>query len=247
MSLPADDEAALWAVLPAAGSGSRMGSDVPKQYLELAGASVIEHSLGVLLAHPRMRAVAVVLDRADQRWASLPLSGDPRLRTCTGGAERFQSVYNGLLALAGEAAESDWVLVHDAARPCLHPELLARLVNRLRGHPVGGLLAIPVNDTIKRADADAAVLETVPRDRLWCAQTPQMFRFGLLRQALAAVIDAHRVVTDECAAVERLGHKPLLVEGSPANLKITRPQDLGLASYYLQRDRAQPGPRVASR
>ncbi len=142
---------------------------------------------------------------------------------------------NGLTALADRATENDWVLVHDAARPCLRAEDVDRLLLRLSGHPVGGLLGMPVRDTMKRSDAAGAVIETVPRDRLWHAFTPQIFRFGLLRTALADALSRGRLVTDEASAVELAGHRPLMVEGHADNIKITQPSDLNLAAFFLSK------------
>jgi 2-C-methyl-D-erythritol 4-phosphate cytidylyltransferase len=231
-------EAALWAVVPAAGSGRRMGAEVPKQYLPLRGRSVLDHALAALLDHPALRRVVVAVAADDDRWRGGEHADDPRVRWVTGGAERCHSVLNALAALAAEAATDDWVLVHDAARPCLGHDDLHRLVDALRDHPVGGLLGAPVRDTMKRCAADGAVLATVDRAGLWHAHTPQMFRFGLLRSALQAALAAGELVTDEAAAVERAGLVPRMVEGSFGNIKVTRPQDLPLAELFLARREA---------
>ncbi len=225
----------LWGVVPAAGVGRRMGGERPKQYLPLLGRTVLEHSLAVLLDHPRMEAVAVAVQASDPHWPGLGMARDPRVVTAPGGEERMHSVLNGLRALEDRAAEEDWVLVHDAARPCLHPTDLARLVETLEGHPVGGLLALPMADTVKRADGEGAVVETVDRSHLWRALTPQMFRYRLLREALEAAVASGEMVTDESQALERLGMRPRLVAGSADNIKITHPGDLELAALFLQR------------
>lgn len=223
-----------WVVIPAAGSGARMGGDRPKQYLELAGQPVLAHTLRRFVGHPALAGIVVVLAPGDPHWPGL----DPALRAAVtpvdGGAERADSVRRGLAALADHAAADDWVLVHDAARPCLRRADLDRLLATLARDPVGGLLAVPVRDTIKRVAAGDRVDATVPRDVLWHAQTPQMFRFGLLRDAL----EAHPDVTDEALAMERAGHAARLVEGHADNLKITRPEDLDLAGWYLGREAA---------
>lgn len=226
-------ESQFWAVMPAAGVGSRMGGDVPKQYLPLAGVAVIQRSLEVLLGWEPLQAVAVALSRSDKHWPTLPVARDSRVIAVVGGAERSDSVLAGLRALAGKAGESDWVLVHDAARPCLRRQELARLTEVLARDPVGGLLAVPVSETVKRGDPDDRVAETVSREHLWLAQTPQMFRYGMLRKALEAAAAAAVPVTDEAAALERQGHRPRLVPGSSRNIKITRPDDLLLAERYL--------------
>ncbi len=224
-----------WAVIPAAGAGRRMGAALPKQYLDLAGLPVLEHSLRLFLAHPRIHGLAVALDPTDTRWDRLPSARHPTIRRVPGGAERCHSVLNALEALAGQAGEDDWVLVHDAARPCLRREDLDRLIATLEGHPVGGLLGIPVRDTMKAADAHGQVQHTVPREGLWHAFTPQMFRLGVLRRALTQALAAGQLVTDDASAMELAGHSPLLVEGHADNLKITRPEDLPLAHFHLTR------------
>jgi 2-C-methyl-D-erythritol 4-phosphate cytidylyltransferase len=181
-----------------------------------------------------LSGIVVVIARQDSRWSSLPVAQDPRVRTVEGGAERMHSVLNGLEELARDAAADDWVLVHDAARPCLGRAELERLVSTLENDRVGGLLALPVGDTLKRADASGShVLSTVERQGLWAAQTPQMFRYELLHRALQAAMRAGIQVTDEAGAVESLGERPRLIPGSPRNIKVTRPEDLSLAEAIL--------------
>ena len=225
--------AALWAVVPAAGSGQRMGGAVPKQYLTLCGQMVLDHALAALLGHPGVRGAFVAVAADDLRWRDCDHARDPRVRWVTGGAERCHSVLAALGALAAEASTDDWVLVHDAARPCLSRTDLERLVDDLRDHPVGGLLGVPVRDTMKRCAADGTIVATVDRTGLWHAYTPQMFRLGLLTSALRAAVAAGAAVTDEAAAVERAGLAPRVVEGSYGNIKVTRPQDLALAELFL--------------
>lgn len=219
-----------WAVVPAAGSSQRMGAEVPKQYLPLAGRSVIEWSLGPLLRRQDIAAIIVVLARDDQRWPALHVAQHSKLITTIGGAERSDSVRAGLAALAGRAAPQDWVLVHDAARPCLSDEDLNCLMTELRDDDVGGLLAAPVVDTLKRADETGRALETVARAGLWRALTPQMFRHGVLQRALTGAA----AVTDEAQAVEALGLRPRLIPGSADNIKITVRDDLPRAARILQ-------------
>jgi len=225
----------FWAVVPAAGVGKRMGGSVPKQYLELAGRRVIDHTLSRLLDHPRIQAVAVALGSADGWWPESDHASHGSVIRAEGGAERCHSVLNALLALQSRAGEDDWVLVHDAARPCLRIADIDCLLDALEDHPVGGLLGVPVRDTMKRTDADGLVSNTVPRDGLWHAYTPQMFRYGMLRSALQDAVANGRLVTDEASAMEMAGHAPLMVEGHDDNLKVTRPADLALAEFYLQR------------
>lgn len=225
----------FWALIPAAGIGRRMGSDVPKQYLPLGGKTVLEHTLDALASQPAIDGLVLVLSADDPRAPTFPDQVQGKsLMLATGGAERSDSVLNGLQWLGGQADDQDWVLVHDAARPCLRREDLDRLLETLRDHPVGGLLAVPVRDTMKRGDTRHVVRETVNRDGLWHALTPQMFRLGPLREALRAARDQGLPVTDDASAMELAGHAPLLVEGHGDNLKITRPEDLALAEFHLR-------------
>lgn len=221
-----------FAIVPAAGSGSRMVSDLPKQYLSLLGKPLIRHALETLCAAPEIDKVFVVLSVGDALWAQYDWSDlAPKLVPLfCGGATRADSVLAGLRAISAEAAQSDWVLVHDAARPCLAPWHIDRLVRELAHDEVGGLLAVPVADTLKRADAQRRVLQTVPRDSLWQAQTPQMFRYVMLRRALEGARD----VTDEASAIEAAGLHPKLVQGDATNLKVTYPLDLHLAEWILK-------------
>lgn len=225
---------ALWAVLPAAGVGRRMGSAIPKQYLDLAGRAVIDHTLDLFVADARIQGVVVALDPTDCYWDSTGHAGHPKVRRVAGGAERCHSVLNALAALAEWAVDDDWVLVHDAARPCLRASDLDALIAALMDETAGGLLGIPVRDTMKQVDGDTRVTATVDRSRLWHAFTPQMFRLGLLRHALQEALAANDLVTDDAAAMERLGHAPRLVEGHADNIKITRAEDLPLARFYLE-------------
>jgi 2-C-methyl-D-erythritol 4-phosphate cytidylyltransferase len=220
--------------VPAAGQGSRFDASIPKQYTPLLGRPVLSWTLEALLADPGIAGVVVVLAEDDPRWQSVAESRDPRVRTCAGGTHREDSVARGLLALERVADPTDWVLVHDAARPCLRHDDLTALFETLLDDPVGGLLATPVSDTLKRADGDERACETVPRQALWRALTPQMFRLGVLARALALCRDRGRTVTDEAAAIECLGLKPKLVRGHADNVKITHPEDATLAEAILR-------------
>ncbi len=224
-----------WAVLPAAGVGKRMGGPVPKQYLDLAGRPVIAHTLSRLLAHDKIQAVAVALGSQDGWWPDAGFADHARIIRAPGGAERCHSVLNGLQALQGRAAADDWVLVHDAARPCIRQADLDKLIRQASGHAVGGLLGVPVRDTMKRCAESGEIQKTVDRDCLWHAFTPQMFRYEELRQALQTALDTDQLVTDEASAMELAGKMPLMVEGHDDNIKVTRPADLPLAAFYLQR------------
>lgn len=222
------------ALVPAAGSGSRMGAAQPKQYLPLLGQPLIWHTLAALHAVPQLARIVVVLSVEDTQWDIYDWRVFDRLTVLRcGGDTRARSVRNGLQTLAAEGQPAEtWVLVHDAARPCIAPELVTALINTLATDPVGGILAVPVADTLKQAGPNQLIAATRPRDGLWQAQTPQMFRSGPLADALAHISDAQ--ITDEASAMEHQGHAPRLVPGSPWNLKVTYPQDLHLASLILQ-------------
>ena len=234
-----------WLVMPAAGAGRRFGERVPKQYAALRGRTVIEWALAPFLADGRCAGAAVALASGDSWWPKVA-ERIPAVTVCQGGAERSESVRNALLALNRRAGKDDWVLVHDAARPCLPGGDLDRLIAQAGAHPVGGVLALPVADTLKRAGATEskgvvasgapAIEATVDRVGLWRASTPQMFRFGLLLSALDAALAGKRFPTDESQALEWQGHQPLLVEGSAANIKVTTAADLALAESLLARD-----------
>lgn len=225
----------FWAIVPAAGRASRMGgSGPPKQYLQLAGRTVLEWSLAPLLERPDCVGVIVALSAGDPNWPQLEVARDPRVRVVEGGAQRTDSVRAGLHALKDRVQARDWVLVHDAARPCLSAAELATLIDTLRGDPVGGLLATPLVDTLKRADTSGRVAQTVDRHALWRALTPQMFRYDVLSQALNDAAERGIAVTDEAQAVELLGMKPRLVPGSGDNIKITLPDDVARAERILQ-------------
>ncbi len=223
-----------WAVVPAAGQGARFGAGLPKQYTVLLGRPMLGWTLRALLADRDLAGVVVALSPGDARFRGLPEAADPRVSTCDGGDRRETSVRRALEALDGLALATDWVLVHDAARPCLRPEDVQLLVDTLGEDAIGGLLAVPVSDTLKRSDGSLRVDSTVAREKFWRAQTPQMFRYGLLRRALALCADRGRAVTDEAAAVEALGLQPRLVHGHADNLKVTTPEDALLAEAILR-------------
>ncbi|WP_372239442.1 2-C-methyl-D-erythritol 4-phosphate cytidylyltransferase [Pseudomonas sp. 2FE] len=218
---------AFWALIPAAGVGARMGADRPKQYLELAGKTILEHTLACFLGHPQLRGLVVSLANDDPYWPQLDCSRDSRIQRAEGGVERADSVLNGLQRLAElGAGDGDWVLVHDAARPNLSRFDLDLLLAELADDPVGGLLAVPARDTLKRAGADGRVAETIDRSVIWQAFTPQMFRLGSLQRVLADALVSGVRITDEASAIEWAGQAPRLIEGRADNLKVTRPEDL---------------------
>ena len=218
---------AFWAVIPAAGVGARMAADRPKQYLQLGGRTILEHSLGCFLDHPGLLGLVVSVACDDPFWPGLPCAVDPRVVRVDGGRERADSVLNALLHLHAQGAtDDDWVLVHDAARPNLAREDLDRLLSELSDDPVGGLLAVPARDTLKRVDKHGRVVETIDRQLIWQAYTPQMFRLGALHRALADSLVADANITDESSAMEWAGLSPRLIEGRSDNIKVTRPEDL---------------------
>jgi 2-C-methyl-D-erythritol 4-phosphate cytidylyltransferase/2-C-methyl-D-erythritol 2,4-cyclodiphosphate synthase len=226
-----------WLIMPAAGSGSRFGTQVPKQYAQLLGRTVIEWALAPFVADLQCAGIIVALAPADPWWPQVAARLPSQIVTVVGGAQRSESVLRGLRGLGSRAGDRDWVLVHDAARPCLPAADLAALLGALADGDSGGLLAAPGADTLKlaAAGAPAAVDRTVDRTGLWRALTPQMFRLGALRKALEAAHDAGRTPTDEAQALEWVGVRPLLVPGSAANIKVTTAQDLLVAAAILGR------------
>ncbi|MDO9469059.1 MAG: 2-C-methyl-D-erythritol 4-phosphate cytidylyltransferase [Thiobacillus sp.] len=226
----------FFALIPAAGSGSRMGGAIEKQYMDLNAVPMIAHAMMVLAREPRIAKLFIVLSPTDKRWNNYAWQGwEERIEVLRcGGKTRAETVLNGLDAISKVCAATDWVLVHDAARPCLSDDMLTKLLDEVADDPVGGLLAVPVADTLKRAAGDTTsgprAEATVPRAGLWQAQTPQMFRHGTLVEALRA---AGSDMTDEASAIEKMGLQPRLVESDSRNLKVTYPQDLELAGLIL--------------
>lgn len=223
-----------WLVIPAAGIGQRMAADMPKQYLQIDDRYIIDITLSRLLSTGHFAGCVVALHPDDTQWPLTDSASDERIITCIGGAERVDSVRSGLDILSDRATKDDWVLVHDVARPCLNLADLARLIETLEDEPVGGLLAVPVSDTIKRSGNAGQVETTVNRADLWRAMTPQQFRYGLLVEALAQAQADGATITDESSAVEAAGYHPRLIEGRADNIKITVPEDLALAGWILR-------------
>ncbi|MFC3396522.1 2-C-methyl-D-erythritol 4-phosphate cytidylyltransferase [Brenneria rubrifaciens] len=216
------------AVLPAAGNGSRMQSDRPKQYLTIGHKTILEHAVSALLANPRVQRAIIAISPGDLLFHTLPVARNPRVSVVIGGKQRADSVLAGLQ----DVADNEWVLVHDAARPCLHQDDLARLL-RLVGHSeAGGILAAPVRDTMKRS-AGPLIEHTVDRCDLWHALTPQLFPSALLKTCLRRALNDGVTVTDEASALEYCGYHPQIVSGRADNIKVTRPEDLALAEFYL--------------
>ncbi|MCX7175135.1 MAG: 2-C-methyl-D-erythritol 4-phosphate cytidylyltransferase [Proteobacteria bacterium] len=239
MTVTDPTSASHFALVPAAGSGARMGGDasggIPKQYLPLAGHPLIFHALATLCSLARIKRVFVVLAPEDDEWSRHDWSalGSKLLPLFCGGTTRAESVRNGLRATAAQVSAQDWMLVHDAARPCLAPWHVDTLIDAIADDEVGGILAVPVADTLKRADASKRIDATVSRSALWQAQTPQMFRHAYLRRALESHANLEGV-TDEAGAMEALGFRPKLVAGDATNLKVTYPLDLLLAGWILR-------------
>lgn len=222
----------FWAVVPAAGVGKRMNADRPKQYLPLAGLTVIEHTLSRLLKADIFSAIAVAISPEDPYWPELVIAKHDFIITAPGGKERADSVLSGLNSIRDQANDDDWVLVHDAARPCLTTDDTHLLIDTLVNDDIGGILALSSHDTLKHVDGNE-ILNTLDRKLIWRALTPQMFRYGLLKSALEAA-EGNSSITDEASALELMGLKPKIVEGRPDNIKITRPEDLAIAQFYME-------------
>ncbi|MFT5117264.1 MAG: 2-C-methyl-D-erythritol 4-phosphate cytidylyltransferase [Kiritimatiellia bacterium] len=230
----------LWFIVPAAGVGQRMGADCPKQYLPLADTTIIQQTLGTLLSLPFLAGIVVAIHADDQFWSQSALSTHKKIHTVIGGDKRSDSVLAALQSLQGKIGDNDWVLVHDAARPCVDPNSIQQLIDDLVDHAVGGILGVPSNDTLKKVDQQSAIEETLDRDVIWQAQTPQMFRYGILCEALLmgknlSAKNEQWPMTDEASAVERLGYSVKMVLGRHDNIKVTQADDLWLAEAILAR------------
>ena len=222
-----------WVVVPAAGVGRRFGGDTPKQYQKLLGKFVIEHTLERLL-ELKDAQIAVAVSPTDTQWPQLSVFHSPRIQTALGGEERADSVRLALESLQGKAEQDDWVLVHDVARPCVRVQDIENLLIKLANHAVGGVLATPLSDTVKRVLIQSDIDSTEDRSQLWAAQTPQMFRYGLLLESLQSAVKQQYQPTDESAAIEQLGYTPSVVEGSRDNIKITRLEDMAIAEAIMK-------------
>lgn len=228
----ADSSPDVIAVVPAAGIGSRMQTECPKQYLHIGDKTILEHAVASLMSHPRVSRAIVALSPNDTYFSSLPLATHPRITVVTGGKQRADSVLAGLQA----AGDAEWVLVHDAARPCLHRDDLNNLLAITATSKVGGILAAPVRDTMKRGEPGKGLIaHTVDREDLWHALTPQLFPLELLRSCLLRALDEGATITDEASALEYCGFHPELISARADNIKVTRPEDLALAAFYLTR------------
>jgi len=226
----------IWAVVPAAGTGSRMGSDIPKQYLLINNQCVIEYSLSALLEHELIQGVVVALAETDQHFQTLAIAKHPKLTTVIGGSTRAESVLAGVEAILDYDASCDWVMVHDAARPCLKANDINGLIQSLRQNDCGAILAQPVVETVKTSYKDGLISATIDRQTVFLAQTPQFFGVRALREGYSRAIAEGWSVTDEASVFEKLNNQPRIVPGGRHNIKITHPEDLALASFYLQQE-----------
>jgi 2-C-methyl-D-erythritol 4-phosphate cytidylyltransferase len=226
---------AFWFVVPAAGSGSRMQSVIPKQYLSLANKTVLDQTLSRLLSVTDLAGIVVALSADDQDFSQSLFASHPQIHSVVGGQERSDSVLAALGFLENKITQDDWVLVHDAARPCISLESINELIQSLIDDPIGGILAIPVADTLKRSNPQQEIIETLDRRSLWQAQTPQMFRYGVLLSSLKKARANQQTVTDEASAIELAGLSAKILAGRTDNIKITRPTDLDLAEFILQK------------
>lgn len=225
------DQRRYIAIVPAAGIGQRVGADRPKQYITLGDKTILEHTVSRLLLSQLFDQIVVAVSRDDQYWQQIPVLKEPGITVVLGGKERSDSVLAALHSLSVDP--NDWVLVHDVARPCVAKKSIEKLIATLKSSAVGGLLAIPVSDTVKRVDNYQQVTATVDRANLWRAQTPQMFPFQLLTTALEQAINQSQLITDEASAIELMGLRPTIVEGLASNIKVTQAEDIALAHYYL--------------
>jgi 2-C-methyl-D-erythritol 4-phosphate cytidylyltransferase len=223
-----------WVIIPAAGTGSRMQVGKPKQYLQIADKTILEHTLDCFAHHSAIKEIFVAIANNDSHWETLKIDNEVPVNKIEGGQERCHSVFNALLHILPMANDDDWVLVHDAARPCLRQQDLDLMLSSLVDDEVGGILAVPVKDTMKRANEHGRIAMTVDRNELWHAQTPQMFRVGLLFRSIKAALEQNQLITDEASAIELAGAKPMLIEGHTDNIKITQPEDLHQAQLILQ-------------
>lgn len=222
-----------YVIIPAAGEGKRFSEALPKQYWLLRGCTVLSHVLEFFLGFSFIDKIIVALRQEDTYWDEIAFFKNPRVNRVIGGEERFLSVLQALSSLQTEANPEDWILVHDACRPCLKKEDFIRLIDTLKEDPVGGILGVPVHDTIKQVDQKNNIIETWNRQKLWHAQTPQMFRYGILYNALKTAKEQKCIVTDEAMALEHMGYLPKIVQGSSSNIKITWSEDLLLAEVIL--------------
>ncbi|MDP0587805.1 MAG: 2-C-methyl-D-erythritol 4-phosphate cytidylyltransferase [Candidatus Endonucleobacter bathymodioli] len=227
-------ELKYWAIVPAAGIGQRMNTDTPKQYLKIKSKMLIEHTLERLIQFPLFTKIIVVLNNEDKYASDINILRHKKIILATGGEKRYHSVINGLKALDSLADDNDWVMVHDAARPCIRQTDIEWLVECLRTHDVGGVIGSLVKNTIKRVDSNGTIVETIDRATLWHTFTPQMFKWKALTQAMTLSVANGVSITDEASAMEYAGYKPMMIKGYDDNIKVTSREDLALAELYLE-------------
>lgn len=229
----------IWGIVPAAGSGRRMGGDIPKQYLSLSGKTLIERTLQRLLQIDSLTTITVAINPEDEFFSSLDIAAHPKITATHGGRERSDSVLAALISLEENASASDWVLVHDAARCCVRVEVIKNMLEELQHSQVGGILAVPASDTLKQVNKGKQIESTLDRSHIWQAQTPQLFRYGVLKQALEKALENRQAITDEASAVELLGYDVKICLGHYDNLKVTHPNDLAVAAMLLQQQSSE--------
>ena len=227
----------LWVVIPAAGIGKRMGVDIPKQYITVCDKAIIEHTVEKFTSRNDLQGILVALSNSDQHWSTLELSKNNKITTVTGGEERYKSVYNALCSLKNKAGDDDWILVHDAVRPCITTSEIDQFIadlDHLNG--IGGILALPCFETMKKANTNHEIEETIDRKFIWHAQTPQMFRYKKLFMAIEKIMNENIFITDEAMAMELAGYKPMLIQGTHSNIKITDQNDLKYLESFLRQE-----------
>ena len=227
----------LWVVIPAAGIGKRMGVDIPKQYITVCDKAIIEHTVEKFTSRNDLQGILVALSNSDQHWPTLELSKNNKITTVTGGEERYKSVYNALCSLKNKADDDDWILVHDAVRPCITTSEIDQFIadlDHLNG--IGGILALPCFETMKKANTNHEIEETIDRKFIWHAQTPQMFRYKKLFLAIEKIMNENIFITDEAMAMELAGYKPILIQGTHSNIKITDQNDLKYLESFLRQE-----------
>tara|TARA_B100000427_G_scaffold327983_1_gene340030 strand:+ start:2764 stop:3468 length:705 start_codon:yes stop_codon:yes gene_type:complete len=227
----------LWVVIPAAGIGKRMGVDIPKQYITVCDKAIIEHTVEKFTSRNDLQGILVILSNSDQHWSTLELSKNNKITTVTGGEERYKSVYNALCSLKNKAGDDDWILVHDAVRPCITTFEIDQFIadlDHLNG--IGGILALPCFETMKKANTNHEIEETIDRKFIWHAQTPQMFRYKKLFLAIEKIMNENIFITDEAMAMELAGYKPMLIQGTHSNIKITDQNDLKYLESFLRQE-----------
>jgi len=223
-----------WVVIPAAGIGRRMGGDIPKQYVSVNGKTIVEHTIDNFIGRKEIENICIAISESDKFWSALPISKNKKMITTIGGNERYESVYNGLCALKDKANNDDWVLVHDAVRPCLKKSIIDRLITDINSNDVGGILALPCFETMKKVNNNRHIEETINREIIWRAQTPQVFKYKKLLLAIENAINENIHITDEAMAMELLNYKPIVIMGDEKNIKITHQTDLKHLELFLK-------------